>query len=322
MEDLERLAAKSRAIHRAFLEAIEPHRAELWRYCRRLTGSPWDAEDLVQEALTRAFGALSLVWQPTEPRAYLFCVAANTWIDAVRRAERARRAASATGRGGPPGGERGEDLAGASTGDSTDGIEQVDFVATSLSASQTAIVLLVDAFDFRIEEVAQMVDVTPAAVKGALQRGRANLRARAADAPVRAVRRSPPNELVARFIDAFNRRDIETIAALYAVDGTADIVGVGVLRGRSTIHDDALSQWKADPRPQRAEAGEFAGEGVVFVFEPADDGAERLHRVDRYRERDGVLQSTRTYYYTREVVAEAGAALGLAYATHSRITTG
>jgi hypothetical protein len=32
MEDLERLAARSRAIHHAFLEAIEPHRAELWGY--------------------------------------------------------------------------------------------------------------------------------------------------------------------------------------------------------------------------------------------------------------------------------------------------
>ena len=311
MRDLEPLAAQSRAIHHGFLEAIEPHRAELWRYCRRLTGSPWDAEDLVQEALARAFGALSLVWQPTEPRAYLFRAAANAWIDALRRAERARRGASV----------RGADGATAALADPTDAIADVDYVATSLPASQTAIVLLVDAFDFRVAEVAEMLDVTPGAVKGALQRGRASLRA-GADGPARAVRRPPPNELVGRFIDAFNRRDVETIASLYAADGNADIVGIGVLRGRTMIHDDALSQWKVDPRPQRAEAGEFAGEGVVFVFEPGDGGAERLHRVDRYRVGDGVLLATRTYYYTREVVAEAGAALGIAYATHPRITTG
>ena len=308
MEDLERLAAQSRATRNAFLEAIEPHRAELWRYCRRLTGSPWDAEDLVQEALTRAFGALSLVWQPTEPRAYLFRVAANTWIDALRRAERARRATAP-----------GIDVA---APDPADAVAEVDYVATSLPASQTAIVLLVDGFDFRVDEVAEMLDVTPGAVKGALQRGRANLQARGDASPARAARGSPPNELVGKFIDAFNRRDIETIAALYAADATADIVGVGILRGRTTIHDDALSQWKVDPRPQRAEAGEFAGANVVFVFEPVDGGGERLHRVDRYRARDAVLVATRTYYYTREVVAEAGAALGMAYAPHPRLTTG
>ena len=309
MEDIERLAAQSRAIRNAFLEAIEPHRAELWRYCRRLTGSPWDAEDLVQEALTRAFGALSLVWQPTEPRAYLFCVAANTWIDAVRRAERARRATSVSSDGPAH-----------TASDPSDAMAEVEYVATSLPAGQTAIVLLVDAFDFRIGEVAQMLDVTPGAVKGALQRGRANLQTRG-EGPARARRRPPPNALVGRFIDAFNRRDIDAIASLYAADGTSDIVGIGVLHGRETIHDDALSQWKIDPRPQRAEAGEFGGEDVVFVFEPADGGDERLHRIDRYCLRDGVLQSTRTYYYTREVIAEAGAALGSAYATHPRVTT-
>ncbi|HTO59044.1 MAG TPA: RNA polymerase sigma factor, partial [Pseudomonadales bacterium] len=300
---------RSRAIHNAFLEAIEPYRAELWRYCRRLTGSPWDAEDLVQEALTRAFGALSLVWQPTEPRAYLFRVAANAWIDAMRRAERTRRRDLATIAD-----------ASATTSDPNDAVADVDYVATSLPASQAAIVLLVDAFDFRIDEVADMLDVTPNAVKGALQRGRASLRT-FADGPAPAVRRAPPSELVSRFIDAFNRRDIEAIASLHAVDSSADIVGVGVLRGRAIIHDDALSQWQVDPRPQRAEAGEFAGEPVVFVFEPAD-GGERLHRLDRYGERDGALHWVRTYYYTRELIAEAGAALGIGYATHPRITTG
>jgi RNA polymerase sigma factor (sigma-70 family) len=313
MRDLERLAAQSRAIQNAFLEAIEPHRAELWRYCRRLTGSPWDAEDLVQEALTRAFGRLSLMWQPTEPRAYLFRIAANTWIDRVRWARREQLGDSA-----------GTQAAHTDDADPADTVAQLDYLAATLPASQAAVVLLVDAFDFRIAEVADMLDVTAGAVKGALQRGRANLKARRGDVEggARASRTPPPNEVVARLIDAFNRRDIEAIAGLFATDGVADIVGIGELHGRSIIHDDALSQWKVDPMPQRAEAGEFAGEPVIFVFAPGDDGAEQLHRVDRYRLRDGALQSMRTYYYTREILAEAAAALGIAYATHARITTG
>jgi hypothetical protein len=42
---------------RRFLEDYEPLRGDLYRYCRYLTKSPWDAEDLVQDVLARAFVA-------------------------------------------------------------------------------------------------------------------------------------------------------------------------------------------------------------------------------------------------------------------------
>lgn len=42
-----------RSLRRRFLEVLEPHRADLYRFCRGLTGSPWDAEDLAQESLLR-----------------------------------------------------------------------------------------------------------------------------------------------------------------------------------------------------------------------------------------------------------------------------
>ena len=88
MSDLQSLAASVRAAQDAFVSAIEPHRDAFWRYCYRLTGSVWDAEDLVQESLARAFGRLSMVWQPPQLRAYLFRIASNTWIDSRRHARR------------------------------------------------------------------------------------------------------------------------------------------------------------------------------------------------------------------------------------------
>ena len=45
---LEQMAAPVRALREEFLALTEPVRPALWRYCLRLTGSPWDAEDLVQ----------------------------------------------------------------------------------------------------------------------------------------------------------------------------------------------------------------------------------------------------------------------------------
>src|SRR3989454_11923713 len=68
-----------------FLDLYEPLRPELYRYCRHLTRSPWDADDLVQDALFRAFAKLGCMNEPPEnPRAWLFRIASNLWIDRVR----------------------------------------------------------------------------------------------------------------------------------------------------------------------------------------------------------------------------------------------
>src|SRR5262245_59973222 len=77
-----------RAVRMHFLDQVEPYRRDLYRYCRGLTGSVWDAEDLVQESLLRAFAKLSeLHWDVENPRAWLFLVATNVWRDRVRRSE-------------------------------------------------------------------------------------------------------------------------------------------------------------------------------------------------------------------------------------------
>ncbi len=71
---------------RRFLEEFEPLRADLYRYCRFLTRSPWDAEDLVQDVLARAFVTLGTEsGAPANPRAWLFRVASNHWLNQVKR---------------------------------------------------------------------------------------------------------------------------------------------------------------------------------------------------------------------------------------------
>ncbi len=82
------LAATVRSSWFRFRQEYEPLQPELYRYCRRLTRSPWDAEDLVQDTLARALVILgSVIGQDiVNPRAWLFRVASNLWIDRVRRA--------------------------------------------------------------------------------------------------------------------------------------------------------------------------------------------------------------------------------------------
>jgi RNA polymerase sigma factor (sigma-70 family) len=69
-----------------FIDKTDSLRPELFRYCRGLTGTIWDAEDLVQETLVRTFVRFAEIHDPIEnPRAYLFRVASNLWIDRFRR---------------------------------------------------------------------------------------------------------------------------------------------------------------------------------------------------------------------------------------------
>lgn len=69
-----------------FLDRLEPLRKDLYAYCRRLTGNAFDAEDLVQESLARAFNQAAQAHSPIEnPRAWLFRVATNAYVDSYRR---------------------------------------------------------------------------------------------------------------------------------------------------------------------------------------------------------------------------------------------
>src|SRR5437879_5902967 len=74
-----------------FLDTIEPIRPALYRYCRQVTGDIWNAEDLLQDTLLKGFGAIgrgevtSKSARVKSPRAYLFRIATNLWVDLVRR---------------------------------------------------------------------------------------------------------------------------------------------------------------------------------------------------------------------------------------------
>src|SRR4029450_2658990 len=81
----ERLRKSLAGAWHQYLVGLDPMRSDLFRYCRRLTGHLWDAEDLVQETLLRAFSGLSQVLHTIKnPRAYLLRIATNLWIDTLR----------------------------------------------------------------------------------------------------------------------------------------------------------------------------------------------------------------------------------------------
>src|SRR5262245_49961447 len=77
--------AAAKEAWRRFSGEVEPLRPELYRYCRHLTRSPWDAEDVVQDTLARAFVTFATMSEPPQSvRAWCFRVATNLWLNRVR----------------------------------------------------------------------------------------------------------------------------------------------------------------------------------------------------------------------------------------------
>jgi RNA polymerase sigma-70 factor (TIGR02960 family) len=236
----EQTLARARAgDEEAFRKLTELHQRELQLHCYRILGSTQDAEDMVQETLLAAWRKLDAFEGRSSLRSWLYRIATNRCLDALRARSRRPREAQAmddmptpTGRTEPVWLEPYpdvllEDIPDRSAGpaasyEARESVELSFIVALQhLPPRQRAALVLRDVLGFRTAEVAEMLDTGQASVKGALQRARATLRARlpAADRE-RAPRPHSAGErqLVGRFADAIQADDIDGIVALLTDD--------------------------------------------------------------------------------------------------------
>jgi RNA polymerase sigma-70 factor, ECF subfamily len=223
----------------AFRELTEPHRRELQVHCYRILGSLQDSEDLVQETLLAAWRGLATFEGRSSVRAWLYRIATNRCLDALRA--RSRRPREVQAMNDPPEPTRRidpvwlepypdvllEDLPDRSPGpaaryEARESIELAFIVALQhLPPGQRAALVLRDVLGFRTAEVADMLDTGEASVKGALQRARAALEKRLPGAD--RERAPAPNSarerrLVGRFADAFQSGDVDALLSVLADD--------------------------------------------------------------------------------------------------------
>jgi RNA polymerase sigma-70 factor (TIGR02960 family) len=222
----------------AFRELTEPHRRELQLHCYRIVGSMQDAEDLVQETLLAAWRSLEAFEGRASVRAWLYRIATNRCLNALRARSRRPQEVQAmdespapTRRTEPIWLEPYPDVLLEGMPDSSPGPEvryearesiELAFIVAlqGLPPRQRAALVLRDVLGFRTAEVAEMLDTGEASVKGALQRARAALDTRLAADRERAPRPNSAHErrLVGRFADAVERGDIDEIVTLLTDD--------------------------------------------------------------------------------------------------------
>ncbi len=220
------LGGDVKASWQRFLETYEPLRPDLYRYCRHLTRSAWDAEDMAQEALTRAFVALACLTEPPQnPRAWLFRVATNQWSNQTRRA-----------RERPSGGDAPEPSVQPEPRASR---EAAGTLLASLAPQERAALVLKDAFGLSLEEIAEALATTPGAIKSALHRGRAKLvQPEPADPTTLAAPVSP--RVLDAFCEAFNARDLDRLTGLLLETATMEFPGLRVEAGVNAIREGSL----------------------------------------------------------------------------------
>lgn len=223
----------------AFRALTDPYRHELHVHCYRIVGSTQDAEDLVQETLLAAWRGLERFGERASVRTWLYRIATNQCLDALRAsARRPRSVAPVTGLPEPS--HIGEpvwlqpypDALLAGLADEAPGPEARYEAKESISLAfvmglqrlpphQRAVLVLRDVLSFQAAEVATMLETTEPAVNSLLRRARGALESRRATggrgrAPLPSSRAE--REVVGRFAEAVEAGDVETVVALLTDD--------------------------------------------------------------------------------------------------------
>lgn len=253
-------AQAARAEFEAELAALRP---KLHRYCARMTGTVFDGEDALQDALGKAIQAFDGGFRPERLEAWLVRVAHNAAIDLLRR--RARRDQFATA-------EAAEQVA------DPDPTPEARMIAAAglraflaLPVVQRSSVILMDVLGYSTEEIADMLQATQPAVKAALNRGRARLREAAAALEAGAPPALSPAQrgLYDAYVEHFNARDFDAIREMLAEEVWLEMVAKTRMKGPEEIGRIYLKNYGlADD--WRMSVGVVDGRPALVVHDPAE----------------------------------------------------
>jgi RNA polymerase sigma-70 factor (ECF subfamily) len=218
---------------------LEQYRRELTGYCYRMLGSGFEAEDAVQETMVRAWKSIDRLTARGALRSWLYRIATNVCLDMLDGAQRRARpmdlgpssTADAMLPAGLPESTWVQPVADAKVlpdgGDPATLAEaretvRLAFVAAlqHLPPRQRAVLILREVLRWQASEVAELLDTSVASVNSALQRARATIDGMELDADATTAVGADQEELLRRYVDAFERYDIATLVTLLHDDAS------------------------------------------------------------------------------------------------------
>jgi RNA polymerase sigma-70 factor, ECF subfamily len=239
---------------------LEQYRGELTAYCYRMLGSPFDAEDAVQDTFVRAWKSREKFEGRSAMRSWLYRIATNVCLDSLKGKERRARPMDLGPAREPieanlhiptevtwlepiPLTLVAPERDPADVAVANESI-RLAFVAAlqQLPAKQRAVLILREVLDWQATEVAELLDTSVPSVNSALQRARATLAK--GDGESDALQRKPlsaaDREMLDRYVSAFEAYDPSALAALIREDAKQSMPPFDMwLRGR----DDILAWW-------------------------------------------------------------------------------
>ncbi len=232
---------------------FEHHRAELTGYCYRMLGSAFDADDAVQETLTRAWRAYDRFEGRSTVRTWLYRIATNVCFDMLRAGHRRALPVDLSEAGSadsPPGTPLAETtwiepvpdalVMGGDPAEHAVARESVRlaFIAAlqHLPPRQRAVLILRDVLSWRAKEVGGLLDMSVASVNSALQRAREKMAKHNQSDPASRRLSESDEEMLSRYLDAFERYDMDALTDLITEDATQSMPPYPLwLRGREEI---------------------------------------------------------------------------------------
>jgi RNA polymerase sigma-70 factor (ECF subfamily) len=313
------------AVAADLLERANSHRSDLLGYCYRFLGSDSEAEDAVQETLARAWDRAEQFRGESALRTWLYKVAVRVCIDMSRAPQRRALPMDLRGRG-TMGTEPDlgttlsqdawvwpmpDDRLPGPAADPAELVSRRDTIRLAFVAAlqhlpprQRAVLILRDVLAFSAQETAQVLEISVDAVTSALNRARSTMRERNGEPPA-----YPGNaveqEMVDRYVAAFEAYDVDRLVSLLATDATFSMPPMTFwLQGTADIE-----AWWRGPggvcRDSRILRGRLNGRPALGFYHPAGEGRWEPFAV-HVLEVTGSGIADITHFHDSRVFAELG----------------
>jgi RNA polymerase sigma factor (sigma-70 family) len=287
---------ETRRVREQFFKTISDYSTDLWNYCKYITGSPWDGEDLYQETMIKSFGFLPQRWSEiTDKKYYLFKVATNIWIDQCRKLKRE------TGILDEP----------------TDTLEDftnpllLEEILTSLEShltpKQIAAFLLLDIFKFNAEEAAGILQSTPGGVYAAVQRARRKIDSIDFTQSKSEVTNPTTKITIQSYLKAFNNGDLDGMLKLFSDQAQNE-----AYFGFQEFSKDEMIKGSLRFGLPGHTAREIIlwNKPAIIVFVNGEQGPE-IHDIQLQEIENGKIVSHKSYFFRKEFILAAAKELGI-----------